>query len=115
MAGLWELPGGEIQIREEGKDRLYGILVDRVGLATEHHQSVGRIEHIFTHRRLRLDIFRCIAVRGARVRTESYAASEWIRPEALLERAHAGSTRKALALLGVTNETSARRAGRLDE
>jgi A/G-specific adenine glycosylase len=112
MAGLWELPGGEIEPREEGKDRLRDVLADRVGLATRDHQSIGSIEHQFTHRRLQLEVFRCLTDKGARVKLDGFVAHEWVHPLTLLARAHAGSTRKALTILGVTDESSARAAGR---
>ena len=112
MAGLWELPGGEIDLTDEGKDRLHDVLAERVGLKTRRHQSVGEVEHLFTHRKLKLEIFRCVAEKGSRLRLDGFVAHEWVRPEALLARAHAGSTRKALTLLGVTDETSARAASR---
>ena len=112
MAGLWELPGGEIDPGEEGKDRICEVLLRGLGLTTHSHQWVGSIEHEFTHRRLQLEVFRCEAEKGARVRLKGLVAHEWTQPRRLLTRAHAGSTRKALTLLGVTDEISARGAGR---
>jgi A/G-specific adenine glycosylase len=112
MAGLWELPGAEIGPRDEARERLPEILEHRVGLTTHGHLPVGSVAHVFTHRRLQLDVFRCGAEKGARVRLDGFVAHEWVRPEALLALAHAGSTRKALTLLGVTDQTSARAAGR---
>jgi len=112
MAGLWELPGGEIAPGEEGKERLRDVLSDRVGLDTRGVEPVGSVEHLFTHRRLRLEIFRCLADKGARVKLDGFVAHEWVHPKTLLVRAHSGSTRKALMLLGVTEESSARAAGR---
>lgn len=112
MAGLWELPGGEIGTKEEGKDRVRSVLNENIGLETRGHRSIGSIEHVFTHRRLKLEIFRCLAAKGARVRLDGFIAHEWVRPERLLARAHAGSTRKALVLLGMAEERSARAAGR---
>lgn len=112
MAGLWELPGGEIGAQDEAKDRLGEILCGAVGIEPRAIESVGRIEHLFTHRRLQLEIFRCRAGAGIRVQAAAYQAHRWIRPGAFLELAHAGPTRKALTLLGVTDESSARAAGR---
>ena len=112
MAGLWELPGGELEPTDEAKDRLTEILASVVGLEIRESQSVGRIEHIFTHRRLALELFRCRAVKGQRVRRNRLSAHRWIRPAQLLDLAHAGSTRKALMLFGVTDQSSARAAGR---
>ena len=112
MAGLWELPGGEIGPKDEAKDRLTEILLRVVGLEVQEFESVGRIEHVFTHRRLELEVFRCRAHKGERVRLDQLPAHRWIRPDKLLDLAHAGSTRKAMTLLGVTDEPSARAAGR---
>ncbi len=112
MAGLWELPGGEISSKDEAKDRLADILRNETGLEIRNARSVGRIEHVFTHRRLDLEIFHCHAEKGDRVRRSQYQAHRWIRPIAFLDLAHAGPSRKAMALLGVTDEGSARAAGR---
>jgi A/G-specific adenine glycosylase len=112
MAGLWELPGGEIDLKEEGKDRCTAILMDVVGLEIRNLVSVGHIEHIFTHRRLDLEVFRCAARPAQRVARAVYTDHRWIAPTTLLELAHAGSTRKAMMLLGLTDEASARNARR---
>ena len=112
MAGLWELPGGPIDADEEAKDRLAAVLAEAVGLEIRGIESVGRVEHLFTHRRLELEVFRCHANKAARVRRTGFIAHRWVAPSALLELAHAGSTRKAMMLLGITDETSARAAGR---
>jgi A/G-specific adenine glycosylase len=114
MAGLWELPGGEIEAKVEAKERLAEILRQAVGLEIRDAHSVGRIEHLFTHRRLEVEIFRCRADKGQRVRRKQFQAHRWVRPSALLDLAHAGPTRKAMTLFGVTDETSARAAGRVD-
>jgi A/G-specific adenine glycosylase len=112
MAGLWELPGGEIAMDEEGKDRLPDILLEVVGLQIRDPRSVGHVEHVFTHRRLDLEVFRCRAVKGARVQRGPFVAHRWLAPAMLLDLAHAGSTRKAMTLLGVATEHSARAASR---
>ena len=112
MAGLWELPGGEIGLKEDGKDRVREIIREVIGLSMRDTQSVGHIEHVFTHRKLDLEIFRARSDKGQRVARSGYTAHRWIRPNAILELAHAGTTRKAMKLLGVTDESSARNAGR---
>jgi len=112
MAGRWELPGGEIAENEEARDRLSDLLEARIGLRIRDPEPLGSIEHLFTHRRLRLEVFRGQARTGERVRLAGFEAHRWIDPRRFLELAHAGSTRKALTLLGVTEESSARAAGR---
>lgn len=112
MAGLWELPGSEIGAKDEGKDRLPEIIQDVVGLELRDPLSVGHIEHVFTHRKLDLEIFRCRPSKNQRVVRSGYTAHRWVQPSAVLKLAHAGPTRKAMMLLGVTDESSARSAGR---
>jgi A/G-specific adenine glycosylase len=110
MAGLWELPGGLIEAKDEAKDQLAAVLSRAVGLEIHAMEAVGRVEHLFTHRRLELEVFRCRADPGARVRRSEYVAHRWLEPRALLDLAHAGSTRKAMTILGVTDQPSARAA-----
>lgn len=112
MAGLWELPGGELAVGEESKDQAARILRETVGLEIRELESVGQVEHVFTHRRLTLDVFRAKAMPGARARISGYTAHRWLAAPELLALAHSGSTRKALALLGHCDEPSARAASR---
>lgn len=112
MAGLWELPGGELAEGEEAKDHAARILREVVGLEVRGLASVGHVEHLFTHRRLVLEVFRTKALPAARVRRQGYTAHRWVEAASLLDLAHAGVTRKALALLGHCDETSARAARR---
>jgi len=112
MAGLWELPGGEIGADDEAKDRVGDVLREAVGLEVAGLQSAGRVEHLFTHRRLDLEVFVGRARRGDRVRRDGYTAHRWVAPSRLLDLAHAGPTRKAMVLLGAADEVSARDAGR---
>lgn len=114
MAGLWELPGGELASGEEGKDHAARILREKTAIEVRELELAGQIEHVFTHRRLALEVFRATAMPGARVRLTGFTAHRWLRPAELLELAHAGSTRKALVLLGLCDEKSARAAGRAE-
>ena len=112
MAGLWELPGGALAEGEEAKDHAARILRETVGLEVRELESVGQVEHVFTHRRLALEVFRAKALPGVRARITGFTAHRWLPAPDLLELAHAGSTRKALALLGLCDERSARAARR---
>ena len=110
MAGLWELPGGEIGPGDEPKEELARVLREAVSLEILGAEAVGAIEHLFTHRRLTLDVFRARLRPAGRVRRTGYVAHRWVTPSTVLDLAHAGPTRKALALLGETDEQSARAA-----
>jgi A/G-specific adenine glycosylase len=112
MAGLWELPGGLLEDGDEAKDHAARILREVVGLEVRELERIGRIEHVFTHRRLELEVFRAKALPGSRARIEGFTAHRWLEADELLALAHAGSTRKALTLLGHCDEPSARVARR---
>jgi len=106
LGGLWELPGGDLQQREDPAAGLVRNLRERVGLAVARSEYAGAVEHLFTHRRLRLHLFRCDPPRG-RTRLDGFDAHRWLAPGSLRELPHAAVTRKALALL----EASAAGAG----
>lgn len=112
MAGLWELPGGALAEGEEAKEHAPRIVREQTGLEIRELEPVGLVEHVFTHRRLALEVFRARALPGMRVTLGDYTAHRWVDADGLLALAHAGSTRKALGLLGLCDEQSARAAGR---
>ena len=106
MGGLWELPGGECQAGEKASDALQRHVRTSLGLELQHIEPSGSVTHAFTHRALRLHVFRCEA-RG-RVRrgaADHFEAHEWVAEGALAERPHGATTRKALALLAPQQPT----------
>jgi A/G-specific adenine glycosylase len=98
LGGLWELPGGDLEDDATPEAALHRCLDERLGLAVARATPVGEIEHLFTHRRLRLHVFRCQEPSG-RVHRRDHAAHRWLSPAALCELPQGGPTRKALALL----------------
>jgi mutator protein MutT len=108
LGGLWELPGGDLEPGEAPEAALRRSLHERLGLGVGRAIGVGAIEHVFTHRRLRLHVFRCEDPRG-RVRRRDHIAHRWLAPTALADLAQGGPTRKALALLGEASAEPHRR------
>jgi len=98
LGGLWELPGGELGDHEAASVGLRRALRERVGLAIGKLEPVGEVEHGFTHRRLRLQVFRARAEPG-RVKRDGFDAHRWLAPSAVAALPHGGPMRKALALL----------------
>jgi len=98
LGGLWELPGGDLLPGEAPAAGLRRLLRERVGLRTLRPRPVGALQHLFTHRRLRLHLYRCDTGPG-RVRLVGFDAHRWLAPEALPRLAHGAVMRKALALL----------------
>lgn len=98
LGGLWELPGGDLAAKESPAAGLARTVADRVGLRVTARHAVGEVEHLFTHLRLRLHVFRCDTPEG-RIRLDGFDAFRWVAPRALSELPHGALMRKALAML----------------
>ena len=96
--GALGAPGGALARGEDPEAALLRALTERVGLDVPRAQRLGAIDHAFTHRRLRLHVFRCDTPRG-RVRLEGFDAHRWLAPAEVAELPQAALTRKALRLL----------------
>jgi A/G-specific adenine glycosylase len=97
LGGLWELPGGELAPRERPETGLRRALAERTGLALGRAEKRGEVRHAFTHRSLRLHVFRCDTPEG-RVRLNGFDAHRWLAPSELPALPQATLTRKALTL-----------------
>jgi A/G-specific adenine glycosylase len=98
LGGLWELPGGERSADGEPPVRtLARALREGIGLGIREAEPLGTIEHAFTHRILRLHVYRATAEEG-RVRCTGWAAHRWVSRSALASLPLGGPTRKALAI-----------------
>jgi A/G-specific adenine glycosylase len=98
LGGLWELPGGDLAARERPAAGLARALRERVGLRATRPRPAGVVEHGFTHRTLRLHVYRCEAA-GGRVRLDGFDAHRWLAPGSLEQLPQGAVTRKALALV----------------
>ena len=98
LGGLWELPGGELTAHEPPARGLTRTLRERTGLAPAHAIRVGVVKHGFTHRTLRLHVFRAEASAG-RVRLHDFDAHRWLAANALAELPLSALAKKALGLL----------------
>ncbi len=97
LGGLWELPGGELDRREVPAAGLERALRERVGLRVRPGARIGAVDHAFSHRRLRLHVFRCEPPQG-RIRLHGFDAHRWLAPAALSDLPQAAVTRKVLDL-----------------
>ncbi len=76
LGGLWELPGGELDAREQAAAGLLRTLREGVGIAAAAPEPLGSVRHIFTHRVLRLYLFR-VTPQPGRVRRHGFDAHRW--------------------------------------
>lgn len=99
MAGMWELPGGDLIEGETPEAGLRRSLRERFGLDAKTSELVGEVQHVFSHRRLRLHVFRCGPVRG-RIELDGPSSHRWIERDGFPDLPHGAAIRKALAMLG---------------
>ena len=95
LGGLWELPGGAVKGGEAPKDALCRAIREQTGLELLEVEAAGSVEHTFTHRHLRLQLFRCDCC-GGRLRLRELEAYRWLTPRAFRGLAQGALTRKAL-------------------
>jgi A/G-specific adenine glycosylase len=98
LGGLWDLPGGELAPGELPAAGLKRALRDRVGLVVTRVCRVGEIEHVFTHRKLTLHVYRCNTPTG-RTRLAGFDTHKWLSPQTVSTLPHGTVTAKALELL----------------
>ena len=98
LAGLWELPGGEFSGPERPAAALRRTLRERVGLIVHRPRRAGEVEHVFSHRRLRLHVYRCERPNG-RLRLRDFDGHRWLAPDSLVRLPHGALMRKALDLV----------------
>lgn len=97
LANLWELPGGELSNDVEAKDHVVRVIGEKTGLEVTNPVHAGTVEHVFSHLRLSLHLYRCSSTSG-RVQLAGYQAHRFVSHQAVLELPQATLNRKALEL-----------------
>jgi A/G-specific adenine glycosylase len=98
LGGLWQLPGGSLEGTEEPAGAFARQVRERVGLTLRRIEYKGTVQHLFTHRRLRLHLFYSDQPTG-RTRLDGFDRHRWLSPRALAELPISTLTRKALGAL----------------
>jgi len=98
LGGLWDLPGGELAPGETPRAGLTRALRERTGLEIARASAIGIVEHVFTHRRLTLHVYRA-STSTDRIRLDGFAGHKWLAARAISSLPHANLTAKALHLL----------------
>jgi A/G-specific adenine glycosylase len=97
LGGLWELPGDDLAKGEPLAAGLSRAMQQRVGLQLAGVRRVGEVRHVFTHRVLKLHVFRAQAGAG-RVRRSVFDAHRWVSPRTLGALPLSAVAKKALAV-----------------
>lgn len=105
LGGLWELPGAEIpHARARRREAVADAFGARLDLAVDVGGHLGTVEHVFTHRRLTLDIYRVCGPLPEAPQLSWYTDVTWLDPAEPDAVPLSKLTRKVLA-------AAARRAG----
>jgi A/G-specific adenine glycosylase len=98
LGGLWDLPGDALAGGEPPRAGLIRALRERAGLTVSRPAEVGSVEHVFTHRKLKLHVFRCDTPKG-RTRLDGFDTHKWLAPRSIHSLPHGAITAKALDLV----------------
>jgi A/G-specific adenine glycosylase len=78
LGGLWEFPGGKIDVGETARDACAREIREETGLDVEVIGHVTRVSHGYTHFKVELDVFRC-RYRGGDVILDGPVDFRWVR------------------------------------
>lgn len=95
LGGLWELPGQEVTSEDTGPQALRAAMAERLGLEVEVGNHLCTVEHVFTHRRLRLAVYEA-SPRGGDLAVHWYTDARWVHPDELGGLPLSRLTRKVL-------------------
>ncbi|MFQ5697652.1 MAG: A/G-specific adenine glycosylase [Myxococcota bacterium] len=93
LGGLWELPSME----GRSSEALVAKLEAATGVRTRPGGRLGRLEHVFSHRRLDLEVVR-LERTGGRLRSRAGVEARWCGPRELEQLPLSRLSRKTLAL-----------------
>ena len=99
LGGLWELPGREREHGEQPAQALREAVTARLGVDVEVGERAADLTHVFTHKKLRLTVYRCTLLEEP----VSTAAGpwRWMRPAELLSIPLSRLMARALAAGGI--------------
>ena len=71
LGGLWEFPGGKIQVKETAKQACVRAIREETNLLVESTKYLTRVKHAYTHFKIVMDVFHCYYRSGEVVLNEA--------------------------------------------
>ena len=80
LGGMWEFPQGAVERADDRRDALAQAWRERLGLMPEILTPRGQVKHVFTHRRLTLDVFD-VKLKATPAARAFYTDVRWVTPD----------------------------------
>ncbi len=98
LGGLWELPGGKIEVGETHQTALVRECREELGVHVRVGGMIASVKHAYTHLRVTLNVYRCTIESGA-PSPNTHTELQWVRPNEFDTYAFPKANHKFLELL----------------
>ncbi len=78
LGGLWEFPGGPVNPGQSPEEACCEAVTEAVNLEVEVSRHLTQVHHVYTHFKLKMDVYICRYLSG-RVRLTGPAGHAWVR------------------------------------
>ena len=98
LGGLWEFPGGKIQVKETAEQACIRAIREETNLRVEPTEYLTRVKHAYTHFKIVMDVFHCDYQSGKVALTEA-VDYRWITTDQIDQYPFPRSNHKFIPLL----------------
>ena len=98
LGGLWEFPGGKVEIGEALDNTLVREIREETGLIVEPGKKVGAVDHAYTHFSITLHLYHCKLSKPLKENGAFYK-HRWIQPDERSQFAFPGANHKLFQIL----------------
>ena len=98
LGGLWEFPGGKIQVKESAEQACVRAIREETNLHVEPTEYLTRVKHAYTHFKITMDVFHCY-YRSGEVLLNDAVDYRWITVDQIDQFPFPRSNHKFIPLL----------------